>query len=60
MYIIIIIIIAASEASNDTIFEGWLAGWMIYPSAISAHSKMAVVVCTAVISVALHLLGQTK
>lgn len=31
-----------------------------YPSAISAHSKMAVVVCTTVISFVLYLLGQTK
>ena len=31
-----------------------------YPSAISAHSKMAVVVCPTVIPFVLYLLGQTK
>ena len=41
----------------------WAANWLAmddYPSAISAHSKMVVVVCTTVIPFVLYLLEQTK
>ena len=85
------LIIAASKASSDTIFNesqtcvpadsknpvradiigsqmkmlwaGWQAGWLAmddYPSAILAHSKMAVIVCNTGIPFVLYLLGQTK
>ena len=65
-----LIILTASEASSHTIFDDFigsqtkmLAGWLAmvdYPSAISANSKMAAVVCSTVISSVLYLLGQTK
>jgi len=59
--IIIIIIIAASEASNATIFDDCRTTRASADEEKPlAHSKMAVIVCAAVISFALYLLGQTK
>ena len=65
-----LIILTASEESRHTILDDFigsqtkmLAGWLAmddYPSAISAHSKMAAVICSTAISSVLYLLGQTK